>query len=309
MSAYRPTGIVASAITPFHDDETLDLDGLTEHLEFLVSAGVSAVAVIGGSGEYVSLSADERREVVEVAVAAVGERVPVMVGCLAASTRETLSTASMAARSGAEALLVLPPYYIAPSRDGVIDHFLRVASESGLSVVAYNNPARTARPIDVEMLSELADVPGVVGVKDCDRDLGDISAKIARVGTRIAFLCGDDDLVFPSLMVGAAGAVMALPNLAPRVCCRLFDACVGGDLTQAQELHEIVRRLVHVRRGPNHPGPLKEMMSMVGRPVGLGRHPLGPMGGAERAAAEGLLRDLGPRLGQLEQAFGLMVAE
>src|SRR5205814_5178745 len=111
---------------------------------------------------------------------------------------------------------------------------------------------------------------------------------------RISYLCGDDDLVYPSLAVGAAGAVMAMPNLAPKLCLALFEAWRTGDVERAQHLHEVSVRLVNVRKIPNHPGPLKEMMAMVGIPVGRGRRPLMPMSEAERslvAAAVAEFRD------------------
>jgi 4-hydroxy-tetrahydrodipicolinate synthase len=202
----------------------------------------------------------------------------------------------MAAEAGATAVLVLPPYYIAASRAGILAHFRDVAAAGGLPIVAYNNPPRTARDIDAELLLELAELPQVVGLKECDRDLGRASAKIAVVGDRIAFMCGDDDLVFPMLAAGASGAIMALPNLAPQLCCSLYEACRAGDVESARELHEVVRKLVHVRRIPNHPGPLKETMAMVGRPVGLARRPLLAMTDGERAAVQAVVDALGPRL-------------
>jgi 4-hydroxy-tetrahydrodipicolinate synthase len=177
---------------------------------------------------------------------------------------------------------LLPPYYIATSSAGVIDHFSSVADRIGLPIIAYNNPARTARSIDAKLLSELADLDAVISVKECDRDMGVIAAKIQAVRGRITYMCGDDDLVLPSLLAGADGAVMAMPNLAPKLSLSLFELFEAGDNARALELQELFVRLVNVRKIPNHPGPLKEMMAMAGRPVGLGRRPLMPMTEGER---------------------------
>jgi 4-hydroxy-tetrahydrodipicolinate synthase len=288
----RPSGVIAALITPFREDESLDEERLASHIDFVIAAGVNGVMPIGGSGEYVNLTVEERRRVIDVAIKATAGRVPVTVGALGPSTKEALDIGSYAAKAGADALLVLPPYYIAPSEAGVVHHFAAIARTTGLPVIVYNNPPRTARPIGVSLLSELADVPGVIAVKDCDRDLGTITAKIQKVRGRIAYLCGDDDLVYPSLAVGADGAIMALPNLAPRLAVGLFEAHMAGDVAKALELHHIITRLVHVRRIPNHPGPLREAMAMVQRSAGLSRRPLMPMTDAERASVAAVTDEL-----------------
>lgn len=292
-SAYRPSGVIAAMVTPFKADESLDLDRLGSHLEFLLEAGIHGVMPIGGCGEYVSLSGEERSRVIALTVEMVNGRVPVTAGALAPSTREVLEIGCYAARAGADALLVLPPYYIKPSLAGIVDHFARVAAETGLPVIAYNNPPRTGWAMSVEALDEIAAVPGVVGLKECDRDVAMVNAKVNRVGDRIAILGGDDDLIFPVLLSGAQGAIMATPNLAPRLCIDLYRACVRGDIATALAVQNRLLPLVLVRRIPNHPGPLKEMMAMVGRPVGPARRPLFPMTDQERKAVAAVLEASG----------------
>jgi 4-hydroxy-tetrahydrodipicolinate synthase len=293
-TAFRPRGMYVASVTPFRDDESLDLDRLATHLEDLVAARVDGIVVLGGSGEYVSLSAAERESVIGCAVHIVGKRIPVVVGALGPSTREALDVAGQARRAGADAMLVLPPYYIRASAAGVVEHFARVVETSGLPVIVYNNPPRAGWAIEMELLDCLASVPGVVGLKDCDRDVALIAGKIARVGDRISILSGDDDLGFATLLSGAPGAIWATANLAPRLCRDLFDRSVAGDLEGARPLAERLRQLVHVRRIPNHPGPLKEMMAMVGRSVGPARRPLLPMTDAERAKVSEVIASLRP---------------
>jgi 4-hydroxy-tetrahydrodipicolinate synthase len=294
MTTFRPRGMYVASVTPFHDDESLDLDRLATHLEDLVAARVDGIVVLGGSGEYVSLSAAERESVLGCAVQIVAKRIPLVVGALGPSTREALDVATQARRAGADAMLVLPPYYIRPSAAGVVEHFARVAETSGLPVIVYNNPPRAGWAIEMELLECLAGVPGVVGMKDCDRDVALIAGKIARVGDRISILSGDDDLGFATLLSGAPGAIWATANLAPRLCRDLFDRCATSDLEGARRLAERLRQLVHVRRIPNHPGPLKEMMAMVGRSVGPARRPLVSMNEAERARVREVIESLQP---------------
>ena len=286
---FRLSGIIAAVVTPFRADESLDEDRLCSHVELLLEAGIQGVVPIGGSGEFVSLSPEERRRVIALTVRTVGGRVPVIAGALAPSTREVLEVGCYAAEAGADALLVLPPYYIRPSLAGVIDHFARAAAETGLPVIAYNNPPRTAWAIGPQELAEIAAVPGVVGLKDCDRDVAMIAAKVQRVGDAIAIMGGDDDLVLPALLVGARGAIMAAPNLSPRLCLAMYEAYRRGNLEAARALQDRLLPLVHARKIPNHPGPLKEMMAMAGHPVGPARRPLMPMTAAEREAAAAAL--------------------
>ena len=293
-SASRPRGMYVASVTPFRDDESLDLGRLATHLEELVAADVDGVVVLGGSGEYVSVSATEREEIIGCAVHVVAKRVPVVVGALGPSTREALDVAGQARRAGADAMLVLPPYYVRPSAAGVVEHFARVADACGLPVIVYNNPPRAGWAIEMDLLDRLADVPGVVAMKDCDRDVALIAAKIARVGDRLTLLSGDDDLGFATLLSGATGAIWATANLTPRLCRELFDRCAAGDVEGARSLAERLRLLVHVRRIPNHPGPLKEMMAMVGRPVGPARRPLLPMTDPERARVREVIESLRP---------------
>ncbi len=281
-------------MTPFHEDESLDESRLESHLQFLVDSGVHGVMVIGGSGEFVNLTPAERQRVVTIAMQTIGKRVPVIVGALAPSTREVLEIGLHAQREGATALLVLPPYYIKPSMDGVVLHFEKVAQETGLNIIAYNNPGRTGWPISVEQLRTIADIPGVVGLKECDRDVASISLKIAAVGERIAVLSGDDDLGFATLLSGSPGAIWASPNLTPRLCLDLFEACRTGDVKTALALHDRLVQIVSAWLIPNHPGPLKEAMALIGRPVGPSRLPLARMTPAQRDALAATFSTYGP---------------
>jgi 4-hydroxy-tetrahydrodipicolinate synthase len=281
-------------VTPFHDDESLDEGRLESHLQFLVESGVHGLMVIGGSGEFVNLTPAERQRVVTITMRTVGNKVPVIVGALAPSTREVLEVGLHAQHEGATGLLVLPPYYIKPSMDGVLRHFEKVAQETGLNIIAYNNPGRTGWAVTVEQLQSIADVPGVVGLKECDRDVASISLKIAAVGERIAVLSGDDDLGFATLLSGSPGAIWASPNLTPRLCVDLYDACRAGDVATALALHNRLIQLVSAWFIPNHPGPLKEAMALIGRPVGPARLPLARMTSTQRDALAETFRTYGP---------------
>jgi len=295
LTTYRPEGLIAASVTPFADDDSLDEGRLRSHLDYLLAAGVDGILVIGGSGEYVNLSPEERVRVIELSAEEIAGRVPMIVGALGPSTREALEIGRLAARAGATAILAPPPYYIKPSLDGTVAHFQDLVKETGLPVIAYNNPGRTGVSLGLTELEAIARVDGVVGVKESDRDVSSIYLKIMRLRSRLAILSGDDDLGFATLLSGAPGAIWSTANLAPRLCVELFHACREGNLKTALRAHERLMKLIWVRRTiPNHPGPLKECMAMVGRSVGRGRAPLAAMTDAERALVSTALRESEP---------------
>ena len=282
-NGFRPTGVYAACVTPFKPDETLDLDALGPHIDFMLGAGIKGVMVIGGCGEYANLTPPERREVVSEAVKAVDGRVPVVVGALAPSTREVIDIGDHAASVGAQALLVLPPYYIKPSFDGVLQHFETIVKETGMDVIAYNIPGRTGTNLVIDQLHEISDIPGIVALKECERDVAAISLKIAALDAKLPILSGDDDLGFATLLSGARGAIWASANLAPKLCADLYDACVAGKVDVALALHNRLNAIFATWMLPNHPGPLKQAMTLVGRSTGPARSPLQPMTQAQFA--------------------------
>ena len=250
--------------------------------------------MVAGSGEFVNLAPAERAEVVRTAVACVNGRVPVVVGVLAPGTREGIGMAEAAARLGADALLVTPPYYIRPSLDGVLAHVMAIRDAAALPVIAYNNPGRTGWPIGVRELVEIAALPGVVGVKECDRDVASIGRKIAAVPADFAVLSGDDDLGLPTILERRDRRILgdAQPRAAPVPLSRGRSTrrrCRGRAAAPPAT--------APARDGvgpPEPPGPLKELLAMVGRDAGLARRPLVPMSEDERAIAREALEAAAP---------------
>jgi 4-hydroxy-tetrahydrodipicolinate synthase len=281
---YTPNGIYTAIVTPFTSADAFDEAAFRKLIEFQIGAGISGLLVIGGSGEFVSLTPAERQRVVEVAIDQTAKRIPILVGALAPGMREVQATVRHAAKAGADAVLVLPTYYIKASADGVCEHFARVADTASIPIVAYNNTGRTGITLDVSILERLARIPAIVALKECERDLAIVSAKIEAVGDRIAILSGDDDLGFPTFLLGSPGGIFMSANLIPAFHRQLFEASVSGRTASARKAHFALLPLIEALYTANHPGPLKDAMVFVGHPVGPARAPL------QRASAEALQR-------------------
>jgi 4-hydroxy-tetrahydrodipicolinate synthase len=286
---FTPKGIYTAIVTPFDEADAFDEQAFRRLIDFQVDEGAAGLLVIGGSGEFVSLTPSERARVIEVAIDQVARRIPVIVGALAPGTREVQDTVRYAAQAGADAVLVLPSYYIKASPAGIFEHFARVADAASIPIIAYNNAGRTGITLDVSMLERLATIPPIVALKECERDLAVISAKIAAVGDRIAILSGDDDLGFPTFLLGSPGGIFMTANLVPAFHRKLFAAATNSDLAVsnlavARTAHYALLPLVEALYTANHPGPLKDAMALIGHPVGPARAPL------QRAGAENLKR-------------------
>jgi 4-hydroxy-tetrahydrodipicolinate synthase len=281
---FTPKGIYTAIVTPFDAADEFDEPAFRRLIDFQVEQGAAGLLVIGGSGEFVSLTPSERARVIDVAIDQTARRIPIIVGALAPGTREVQETVRYAAKAGASAVLVLPSYYIKASPAGILEHFARVADTASIPIVAYNNAGRTGITLDIGMLERLATIPSIVALKECERDLAVISAKIAAVGDRIAILSGDDDLGFPTFLLGSPGGIFMTANLVPAFHRKLFEATINSDLAIARAAHYALLPLVEALYTADHPGPLKDAMALIGHPVGPARAPL------QRASAEILKR-------------------
>jgi 4-hydroxy-tetrahydrodipicolinate synthase len=279
MTDFRPQGVLTALVTPFTPDGSLNVAVLPTLIDYQLKAGVSGIVVTAGAGEYITLRPEERVEVVRHAAAALDRRVPLVAAVLAPDTGAAVDAAVAARDAGAQAILLLTPFYVSPSPAGIVDHFRRVADAVQLPIILYNNPGRTGINLEVGVLEQLAEISSIVGIKECDRDLGRVAAKIIRVGERIAFLSGDDDLCLPIWSIGAEGAIMASTNVLAPWAVECFTATRNGDWARARELFlGTMLPFMLLYRGPNHPGPLKQLVGLAGFAVGTGRPPLYPLG-------------------------------
>jgi len=268
-------GVITALVTPFSPDDTIDEEGLRVLLRRQVEQGVHGVAVVAGSGEYVNLSETERSLVVEISVDEIAGRIPVIAGVLSPNTRDASVWAERATRLGADALLVLTPYYNRPSINGVIDHFRTVAEATSLPILIYNNPGRTGINLLPDDFEKCAEIPTIRGIKECNRDLATLSQIISLLATRwTSILCGEDDLLYPSLELGAAGGILTTSNVMPSQWVAMYRAIVEGDHGAARAIHYEVLPFFRAIYSLNHPALIKKALTVLGLPAGRTRAPL-----------------------------------
>src|SRR5438034_1982789 len=203
-------GIVPPVATPMRANEDLDLPRLRWFLDHLIAHGVHGVFVLGTNSEFYALDEREKQEVIATAVAHVNKRVPVFAGTGAETTREAVRLTKMAEREGADGVSVITPYFISPTQQEICDHYRRIAENTSLPVILYNNPATCGGvKIDVDSVAKLAQTPNILGIKDSSGDLQNTNEYVRVVPERFAVMQGRDTLIFQALIFGARGAVPA----------------------------------------------------------------------------------------------------
>ena len=270
----RFKGITTALITPFDADGELDSAGLRALIDRQIESGVNGIAVVAGSGEYVNLSPGEREQVIRISVEQAANRVQVIAGVLAPDTRAAVSSARTACAAGADALLVLTPYYNKPSRAGIVGHFKALSDATDRPILVYNNPGRTGIHLTTEDYLALAEAGRLVGVKECTRDLGEFSATVAALGERWAILSGEDDLLYPSYELGAPGGIITIGNIVPALWAEMNAAITAGDHEKARTIHYAVLPLIQTVCTLNHPALVKGAMKILGLAGGRTRAPL-----------------------------------
>jgi len=285
-------GVFPAMPTPFATDGSIDHDRLRADARRLEAAGVDGLVPAGTTGESATLSHDEHVAVVETVVDAV-EDAPVVAGAGSNATREAVSLARRAAGAGADALLLISPYYNRPEPAGMVEHYRRIADAVDLPQILYNVPSRTGRNVPLDAVVSLADHPNVAGYKAAGGDLGRISEIGERTrGEAFSVLSGDDGLTLPILSVGGVGTISVVANVEPRRTVRLVEAALAGDYATARERHRELAPLIRGLFVESNPIPVKEALAIRGRGPARFRPPLSRLSEDHRDRLEALLADL-----------------
>ena len=285
-------GVYPAITTPFAEDGRIDHDHLRADVRRLERAGVDGIVPVGSTGESATLTHDEHVEVVETVVDAVTD-VPVIAGTGSNNTREALELSRRAADAGADALLLISPYYNRPEQDGLLEYFLSVAREVDLPQIVYNVPSRTGRNIEPDTAVELAAHPNIRGYKAASGDLGQITEVIERTRDEaFAVLSGDDALTLPMLSVGATGTISVAANVEPERTTTMVHSALAGDYERARELHHELGPLFRGLFSETNPVPVKEALHVREDAPPHLRSPLTRLSEDERDGLRDVLADL-----------------
>lgn len=256
-------GCLTALITPFRNGG-IDEKAFQNLIEWQVRESIDGVVVCGTTGESPTLSHQEHMRLTELCIEAVRRRVPVVAGTGSNSTQETIEFARHAERAGADAQLVVTPYYNKPTQEGLYLHFKAIHDSCGLPIIIYNIPSRSVVDMTIETMAELARLPRIIGVKDATGDLTrPLRTKLA-IGNAFSMLGGDDATALAFLAQGGHGVISVTANVAPRICVEMQDAWRRGDISKAQHLNEMLMPLHQALFMETNPTPIKYAASLLG---------------------------------------------
>ena len=286
-------GSIVAMVTPFRQDGSVNFDMLTELLERQIAAGTDGILTLGTTGEYSTMSHEEDAAVVEHTIRVVDGRVPVIVGsgsnCTATQVEKSIQYQNM----GADALLLISPYYNKANTEGMYRHFAETADAVHIPCILYNVPGRTGCSIPVSVVERLAKHPNIVGIKEASGDMS-YAMKIARcVGPDFALYSGNDDITVPLMSIGGSGVISVYANVMPAMCHQIVDDYLHGRQAQAVANHLKYLQLMNDLFLEVNPIPVKTAMNLLGLNVGPMRLPLCEMSAEHAATLRATMEEAG----------------
>jgi 4-hydroxy-tetrahydrodipicolinate synthase len=291
----RFPGSLTALVTPFRAG-ALDGEALEGIVEHQIANGTAALVPCGSTGESATLTHEEHIEVVKLVVRCARGRVPVIAGTGSNSTAEAVRLTSGARDAGADAALLISPYYNRPTQDGIYQHYRHIAEKTGFPLIVYNIPSRTGSKIEATTLARLAELEHIVGLKEATGSLDEVQEVIRRCGDALPVYSGDDALTLPIIAVGGAGVISVVSNCLPKQWSEAVAAAIDGDWPRARKLHYALLPVIRTLFLETNPIPVKAAMSMLGLCRDELRLPLLPMSAAPREVLRGALRDAGARV-------------
>jgi len=285
-------GSIVAIVTPMHPDGSLDYDGLRKLIDWHIAEGTDSI-VIGTTGESPTVSMEEHCELIKVAVEHTAKRIPIIAGTGGNSTAEAIELTAFAKKVGADASLQVVPYYNRPTQEGMYLHFKTIAEAVDLPVILYNVPGRTVADMSNETILRLAQVKGIVGVKDATGNIGRGTDLIRLAPKDFAVYSGDDATAIALMLYGGAGNISVTANVAPRDMHELCVAAMSGNIARAVELNNKLLPLHNKLFVEPNPVPVKWAMQEMGLiPSGM-RLPLAPLGESFHDTVRAALRESG----------------
>lgn len=285
-------GSIVAIVTPFKNGK-VDEKALGDLIEWHIKEGTHGIVPCGTTGESATLDYDEHYRVIKFTIEVVRRRIPVIAGTGANSTDETIMITKQAEKDGADAALLVAPYYNKPTQEGLYRHYKKVAEQTGLPLVLYNVPGRTAVNILPSTVARLAEIKNIVGIKEATGDMKQVSEIIRLCGDRLTVLSGDDFTTFPLLCLGGKGVISVTANIAPKDVAEMCNAWFRGDIAEARRLHYKLEPLHQAMFIETNPIPVKTALAMMGKIAEEFRLPLCEMAEPNREKLKKVLKDYG----------------
>lgn len=273
---HKYAGILTAVPTPFNSRFEVDAAPLAAHVKRMAAAGADGIVPLGGTGEYTALTMRQRLQVVEAALDAGGDKVPVIPGILSPGIGDAIDNAKAFVAAGAKALMVVTPYYFRPTQNGIVEYFERFADEVDADIILYEIPYRTGVSLQYQTVDRLADMTRVVGIKACNPDLAQQMRVAELAKNKMAILTGEEDVLPLHVAMGAVGAIISSSNLIPRQWAKVLRLAMEGKLAEAIALHTSLRPLIDAIFAEPNPAPVKAAMDFLGWDMGGVLPPMQP---------------------------------
>jgi 4-hydroxy-tetrahydrodipicolinate synthase len=284
-------GVLPALITPFTRDNKVDKEGLRQNIGFLIKNGVSGIVPCGTTGESATLSIEEHEKVIEIAIDC--STVPVVAGTGSNNTTEALELTRSAMDAGADAALLITPYYNKPNDRGMLAHFKKIANEVDIPIILYNVPSRTGINLKPEVVAELAKEGNIIGVKEASGNLDQVTRILEMTRDEdFEVISGDDGLTLPIMAIGGAGVISVVANVAPKLVVSMVEAFRKGNMEEARRLHLELAPLTRAVFLETNPIPIKKAVELIGLPSGDLRLPLASMSNENEQKLKTALKDL-----------------
>jgi 4-hydroxy-tetrahydrodipicolinate synthase len=291
--SFKPKGIIPAMITPLTEKGKLNKGAFRQFINYLIDGGLHGIFVAGTTGEFYGLSAEEKKEMFEIAVEEVNGRAPVYAGTGAITTRECIQLTQIAEKSTVDAVSILTPMFISPTQDELYEHYKAIAGSTKLPILLYNNLPKTGVTITPTTVERLAQIDNIVGVKDSSGDFTLTSEYIRRTrGKEFSVLSGRDTLIHACLCYGGAGSIAACANIAPRICADIYDKYVEGDIAGSLEAQFAITPLRLAFSLGSFPTVIKEGLKLVGIDAGPCMSPVGPMTEEKKQELKNILKQM-----------------
>jgi len=289
---YKPEGIICSLVTPFDKEENIIEDGFRQLISHQIEQGIHGIGVAPNTGEFINLTFDDLKKLINISVDEVKGRTSIVVGALSPTMQFNIEIAKYAKNAGADAILITPPYYISPSDSGLFEYFRRIG-KVGIPMIIFNHPFRTPFNLMPDMIERLLKIKNFVGIKEVDPSMSRNVMRLSMINNRVSYLMGEETLAFYHFLMGGHGGFFALSNIAPKMMLQLYEETKAGNIEVAKDIHLKIIELSEAIYVEDYPAALKEGLNILGFKGGQTRTPLHSLKESSREKLLQVMKNIG----------------